>query len=81
MNRPTMEETKMDDIKTVDASGLSCPEPVILARKAIQQGQFPIRVLVDTGTSRDNVSRMAQSAGCKVAVEDTDGGFILTLTK
>jgi tRNA 2-thiouridine synthesizing protein A len=71
----------MSDIKTVDASGLSCPEPVILARRAIQQGQFPIRVLVDTGTSRDNVSRMAQSAGCKVGVEDKDRGFVLTLTK
>lgn len=71
----------MTDITTVDASGLSCPEPVILARKAIQQGRFPIRVLVDTGTSRDNVSRMAQGAGCKVWVEDQGRGFVLTLTK
>jgi tRNA 2-thiouridine synthesizing protein A len=71
----------MSDIKTVDASGLSCPEPVILARKAIQQDQFPIRVLVDTGTSRDNVSRMARSAGCQVAVEESGGGYLLTLTK
>jgi hypothetical protein len=37
--------------------------------------------LVDTGTSRDNVSRMAQSAGCKVTVEDKGDGFVLTLTK
>jgi TusA-related sulfurtransferase len=71
----------MSDINTVDVRGLSCPEPVILARKAIQQGQFPIRVLVDTGTSRDNVSRMAQSAGCKVALETRPEGFVLTLTK
>jgi len=71
----------MNDIKIVDASGLSCPQPVILTRKAIQAGKFPIRVLVDTGTSRDNVSRMAQSQGCKVTVEAKGDGFALTLTK
>ena len=71
----------MNDIKTVDAHGLSCPEPVILTRQAMKAGAFPILVLVDTGTSRDNVSRMAQSGGCKVAVEDRGDGFVLTLTK
>ncbi len=71
----------MNDIKIVDASGLSCPQPVILTRKAIQEGKFPIRVLVDTGTSRNNVTRMAQSQGCKVTVEAKGDGFVLTLTK
>lgn len=71
----------MDDIETVDVRGLSCPEPVIRTRQAMKAGAFPIRVLVDTGTSRDNVSRMAQAAGCKVAVEDKGDGFVLTLTK
>ena len=71
----------MNDIKTVDARGLSCPEPVILTRQAMKAGFFPLRVLVDTGTSRDNVSRMAQSAGWQVSVEDRSDGFVLTLTK
>lgn len=71
----------MSDIITVDARGLSCPEPVIRTRQAMKAGIFPIRVFVDTGTSRDNVSRMAQSQGCKVTVEDTGDGFVLTLTK
>ncbi len=71
----------MSDIITVDARGLSCPEPVIRTRQAMQAGVFPIRVLVDTGTSRDNVSRLAQSAGWKVSVEDKGDGFVLTLTK
>jgi TusA-related sulfurtransferase len=71
----------MSDIITVDARGLSCPEPVIRTRQALKAGVFPIRVLVDTGTSRDNVSRMAQSQGCKVTVEDKGDGFVLTLTK
>lgn len=71
----------MSDIITVDARGLSCPEPVIRTRQAMKAGIFPIRVLVDTGTSRDNVSRMAQSQGCQVTVEDKGDEFVLTLTK
>ena len=66
---------------TVDARGLSCPQPVILARNAIQAGDFPIEVLVETVTSRENVRRAAERLGCTVQVEDLDEEFRLTLTK
>ncbi len=65
----------------VDARGLSCPQPVILARKAIDAGQFPIEVVVDTATARENVRRMAQKAGCTVMVAEEGGEFVLTLAK
>jgi TusA-related sulfurtransferase len=68
-------------MNTVDARGLSCPQPVILAKKAIEAGQFPIQVLVETVTSRENVRRMAEKAGYKVAVEPTDDEFKLTISK
>lgn len=66
---------------TVDARGLSCPQPVILARKAINEGKLPIEVLVDTVTSRENVRRAAEKAGLKVQVEEMGDEFKLTLTK
>lgn len=66
---------------TVDARGLSCPQPVIMARTAIQAGKFPIEVLVETVTSRENVRRAAEKLGCKVQVEDLGDEFRLTLTK
>ena len=63
----------MSDIITVNASGLSCPQPVMLTKKA---------VLVDTATSRNNVSRFANNKGWNVEVEDRDeGGYKLILTK
>ena len=64
----------------VDARGLSCPQPVILTRNAIKQGAFPIEVLVETVTSRENVKRAAEKLGCAVQVEDLGGAFRLTLT-
>ena len=67
--------------KTVDARGLSCPQPVILARKAIEAGQFPVEVLVETVTSRENVRRAAAKMGCQVQIEDRGEEFKLTLTR
>lgn len=66
---------------TVDARGLSCPQPVIMARTAIMAGEFPIDVLVETVTSRENVRRSAQKLGCTVEVEELGDEFRLTLTR
>jgi TusA-related sulfurtransferase len=66
---------------TVDARGLSCPQPVILARNAIQAGKFPIEVLVETVTSRENVRRASERLGCTVQVEGLGDEFKLTLNK
>jgi len=66
---------------SVDARGLSCPQPVILARNAIQAGTFPIEVLVETVTSRENVRRAAEKLGCNVKIEDLGDEFKLTLTR
>jgi len=65
----------------VDARGFSCPQPTMLVAQAIDQGEFPIEVLVDTVTSRENVARMAKSRGLKVETEDLGGEFKLTLTQ
>lgn len=64
----------------IDARGLSCPQPVILTRGAIREGNFPIEVWVDTVTSRENVRRAAEKAGLAVKVEEVGGEFKLTLS-
>ena len=66
----------------IDARGLSCPQPVVLAKKAIDKiGRGTIEILVDTVTSRENVSRMGRSAGYQVSVEEKEGEFLLKLVK
>lgn len=67
--------------KTVDARGFSCPQPVIMARNAIKEDQFPVEVLVETVTSRENVRRASEKLGCTVEVEEMGDEFKLTLTK
>ena len=70
-------------MKRVDASGLSCPEPVLRTRNALKDlpKEEELVVLVDTVTSRDNVTRMAQKQGCEVKAEETAHGFRLVITK
>lgn len=60
--------------KTVDARGLSCPQPVLMSMetmKKMQRGE--IVVLVDTQASRENVSRAAQSQCWEVKEIREDG--------
>ena len=68
---------------TVDARGLSCPQPVIMALDAIKSGaERTLVVLVDTETSKENVSRAATSQGWRVdAVSEEEGSFRLDLVR
>lgn len=67
-------------IRTVDARGQACPQPVILTRKAMAEATEVV-TLVDNETSLFNVSRMAQKAGWQVEVAEEAGGFRLQMTK
>lgn len=58
----------------VDARGLSCPQPVLMAMekmKGMSSGE--IVVLVDTQASKENVSRAVQSKGWEVNNIQADG--------
>lgn len=68
---------------TVDARGLSCPQPVIMTLDEIKTGQEKeIIVLVDTDTSKENVTRAAESQGCRVDDVTPEGeGYRLTIKK
>jgi tRNA 2-thiouridine synthesizing protein A len=60
----------MSDTKTIDARGLSCPQPALLARQALQKaGKGTIEVLVDTTTALENVTRLAKNTGWTVNIE------------
>lgn len=68
-------------MEIIDARGLSCPEPVILTRKAMESGAAAYEVIVDNNTSKENVTRYAQHQGYKVAVTESNGEYTLALSK
>jgi len=67
----------------VDARGLSCPEPVLLTLETIKKlGKGEIEILVDTDTSRENVSRAAQSMGWQILEVAQEGtGYRVRIKK
>jgi TusA-related sulfurtransferase len=67
----------------IDARGLSCPQPVLMTLGEIKKlSKGEIDVLVDTDTSRENVSRAAQSQGWKVQeVREEGEGYRIKIKK
>ncbi len=68
---------------SVDARGLSCPQPVLLVTgkmREIQTGE--IEVIVDNETSRENVGRAARASGWDVVeVRQTGQEYHLLLER
>lgn len=64
----------------VDARGLSCPEPVMMAMQAVKahSGQL-VRVLVSTAIARDNVMAMARRKKKTAAVEQIGDDFAIVI--
>ena len=61
----------MADKQIVDARGLSCPQPVLMTKKALEASP----------TAKENVTRFAQNAGFTVSVSEDGDDFHLTLKK
>jgi selenium metabolism protein YedF len=64
----------------IDARGLACPQPVVLTKKALEKAD-DLTVIVDNATARQNVSRLAESHGLGVTVEEKGDGIYLRLTR
>lgn len=66
----------------LDVRGLSCPAPVIETRrkmKQIEKGTF--KILVDTDTALENISRLATGEGWKMEVAEEGTGYRIVLEK
>jgi selenium metabolism protein YedF len=71
-----------DALRTVDARGQACPQPVILTRKALADGGFELlEVLVDDASSRENVVRFASYAHCVVEQVQEEGAVTRILIR
>ena len=70
-------------MKVIDVRGKPCPQPVVEARRAIDEGGAgPIRIILDDESSCENVARMARSRGWNVNVDDRGKGeYIITLSR
>ena len=73
-------------MKELDARGLSCPEPVVMIRKAMASQESAYEMVVDNVTAdnvtaKENVTRYARHQGYQVSVREQDGEYHLSITK
>lgn len=65
----------------IDARGLSCPQPVLLLKKALNNSSDTYDIIVDNVTSKENVIRFARNLGYNVDVFEKDGDYTLHIKK
>jgi selenium metabolism protein YedF len=63
---------------TIDCRNMACPAPVITVKKALEEvGE--LRIMLDDGAPRENVTRFARNRGCQVCEERDENGWVLTI--
>ncbi len=62
----------------IDARGFSCPEPVLMTKKALANGT-PLVVLVDNETPLQNIRRFATNMGYRVEWKEIGDDFEVTI--
>jgi selenium metabolism protein YedF len=66
--------------KVVDCRGLSCPQPVIEAKKALKK-TAKVTIICDNPAARDNVARFGQSQAGTVTIDEKKDGIYITIEK
>lgn len=62
-------------MEIIDAYGLKCPKPLMLAKRAIDAGTREFAVRVDNDTAVANLRRLAGTSGFTAEVSPIEGGF------
>ena len=65
---------------TVDARGLSCPEPLMMTQAAVKRADGPVTVLVDSVIPRDNILKFAKKKKKNVQVTEDNGVFTIVIS-
>lgn len=59
---------------TIDARGYSCPQPMLMAKKAMEStSESKLEVLVDCAASVENIGRAAKQLGWEINVTPVAG--------
>lgn len=68
-------------MKNVDARGRSCPEPVVMTKKALENYEDDLEILVGEEVAKENVSRLIRKYGATVEIKELDDGYKLIVSR
>lgn len=68
-------------MKTIDCRKMACPMPVVTVKKALEESPGEtLKVLLDDGPPRENVSRFAANRGFVVQETPMDDGYAILIS-
>lgn len=65
----------------VDTCGLSCPQPVLITKKALDKDPQGVDIIVDSNAARENVEKFLRNSGYSVSIIENGETFILEARK
>jgi selenium metabolism protein YedF len=67
-------------MKKIDARGLACPQPVILTKKELDNGNNVVTI-VDNLIAKSNLLKLADKLNCKTSVKEANGEIEISFFK
>lgn len=68
--------------KVVDARGLSCPQPVVMTKKALEGTDIhEVLTIVDNAAALENVSRMVKTLNLESMIDEKEGEYYISIYK
>lgn len=68
-------------LKQIDARGVSCPQPVLMTKKGLNENPDGIDVFVDNVTAKANVQRFMKNSGYKVNIKEENDYYVMSARK
>lgn len=68
-------------MQTIDTRGMSCPQPVLMAKKALEAHPEGIDVIAGDNTAKNNIKRFMESSGYSVQLAEDGNDFVLKARK
>ncbi|HSQ88227.1 sulfurtransferase TusA family protein [Romboutsia sp.] len=65
----------------IDVRGMSCPQPVLMTKNAIQSNPESVQIIADDNTAVNNISRFLEYEGYKYEIKEMDEDYIISAKK
>jgi TusA-related sulfurtransferase len=65
----------------IDTCGMSCPQPVLMVKKALEKKESQFEIIVDNNTAKDNIIRFLDSQNLSAKIEEADEYIYLRVNK
>ena len=65
----------------IDTCGMSCPQPVLMTKNALDRDPNGVDIIVDNNTAKGNIERFLKNLGYSISVKEEGDTFIIEARK